>query len=75
MKGWLKKKKYKYQLEEVFKKAKLYDEHITRGGKITFILRFMMFSKRMKVYGTPLHCQTALIQLKFIRNGFVFSKY
>ncbi|PGS46290.1 cell division protein FtsK [Bacillus thuringiensis] len=34
MKGWLKKKKYKYQLEEVFKKAKLYDEHITRGGKV-----------------------------------------
>jgi len=34
MKGWLKKKKYKYQLEEVFKKAKLYDEHMTRGGKV-----------------------------------------
>ncbi|WP_151041050.1 FtsK/SpoIIIE domain-containing protein, partial [Bacillus safensis] len=34
MKRWLKKKKYKYQLEEVFKKAKLYDEHITRGGKV-----------------------------------------
>ncbi|WP_259384507.1 FtsK/SpoIIIE domain-containing protein [Bacillus thuringiensis] len=34
MKGWLKKKRYKYQLEEVFKKAKLYDEHITRGGKV-----------------------------------------
>ncbi|WP_075312682.1 FtsK/SpoIIIE domain-containing protein [Bacillus wiedmannii] len=34
MKGWLKKKKYKYQLEEVFKKAKLYDEHVTRGGKL-----------------------------------------
>ncbi|MGH1282462.1 FtsK/SpoIIIE domain-containing protein [Bacillus basilensis] len=34
MKGWLKKKKYKYQLEEVFKKAKLYDEHITRSGKV-----------------------------------------
>ncbi|MBY7114935.1 DNA translocase FtsK [Bacillus sp. 17RED48] len=34
MKKWLKKKKYKYQLEEVFKKAKLYDEHITRGGKV-----------------------------------------
>ncbi|PEK09401.1 FtsK/SpoIIIE domain-containing protein [Bacillus toyonensis] len=34
MKGWLKKKKYKYHLEEVFKKAKLYDEHITRGGKV-----------------------------------------
>ncbi|MED2492280.1 FtsK/SpoIIIE domain-containing protein [Bacillus thuringiensis] len=34
MKRWLKKKKYKYQLEEVFKKAKLYDEHITRGGNI-----------------------------------------
>ncbi|PGN46126.1 cell division protein FtsK [Bacillus cereus] len=33
MKRWLKKKKYKYQLEEVFKKAKLYDEHMTRGGK------------------------------------------
>lgn len=34
MKGWLKKKRYKYQLEEVFKKAKLYDEHVTRGGKL-----------------------------------------
>lgn len=34
MKGWLKKKKYRYQLEEVFKKAKLYDEHITRSGKV-----------------------------------------
>lgn len=34
MKRWLKKKKYKYQLEEVFKKAKLYDEHNTRGGKV-----------------------------------------
>ncbi|MEI4617473.1 FtsK/SpoIIIE domain-containing protein [Bacillus cereus] len=34
MKGWLKKQKYKYQLEEVFKKAKLYDEHMTRGGKV-----------------------------------------
>ncbi|XMA29124.1 FtsK/SpoIIIE domain-containing protein (plasmid) [Bacillus bombysepticus] len=34
MKRWLKKKKYKYQLEEVFKKAKLYDEHMTRGGKV-----------------------------------------
>ncbi|MGU7369545.1 FtsK/SpoIIIE domain-containing protein [Bacillus cereus] len=34
MKGWLKTKKYKYQLEEVFKKAKLYNEHITRGGKV-----------------------------------------
>lgn len=34
MRSWLKKKKYKYQLEEVFKKAKLYDEHITRGGKV-----------------------------------------
>lgn len=34
MKRWLKKKKHKYQLEEVFKKAKLYDEHITRGGKV-----------------------------------------
>ena len=34
MKRWLKKKKYKYQLEEVFKKARLYDEHITRGGKV-----------------------------------------
>lgn len=34
MKRWLKRKKYKYQLEEVFKKAKLYDEHITRGGKV-----------------------------------------
>lgn len=34
MKGWLKKKRCKYQLEEVFKKAKLYDEHITRGGKV-----------------------------------------
>lgn len=33
MKEWLKKKRYKYQLEEVFNKAKLYDEHITRGGK------------------------------------------
>ncbi|MED2985039.1 FtsK/SpoIIIE domain-containing protein [Bacillus thuringiensis] len=35
MKGWLKKKKYKYQLEEVFKKAKLYDEYVTRGGKLS----------------------------------------
>ncbi|TFZ09445.1 FtsK/SpoIIIE domain-containing protein [Bacillus cereus] len=34
MKGWLRKKRYKYQLEKVFKKAKLYDEHITRGGKV-----------------------------------------
>ena len=34
MKRWLKKKNYKYQLEEVFKKARLYDEHITRGGKV-----------------------------------------
>ncbi|MEH7219232.1 FtsK/SpoIIIE domain-containing protein [Bacillus toyonensis] len=34
MKRWLKKKKYKYQLEEVFKKAKLYDEYMTRGGKV-----------------------------------------
>lgn len=34
MKEWLKKRKYRYQLEEVFKKAKLYDEHVTRGGKM-----------------------------------------
>ncbi|MBC6975093.1 MULTISPECIES: FtsK/SpoIIIE domain-containing protein [Bacillus] len=34
MKEWLKKRKYRYQLEEVFKKAKLYEEHVTRGGKI-----------------------------------------
>ncbi|MCC3688435.1 DUF87 domain-containing protein [Bacillus cereus] len=34
MKGWLKKKRYKCQLEEVFKKAKIYDEHVTRGGKL-----------------------------------------
>lgn len=34
MREWLKKRKYRYQLEEVFKKAKLYDEHVTRGGKI-----------------------------------------
>ncbi|CAI8899126.1 DNA segregation ATPase FtsK/SpoIIIE, S-DNA-T family [Bacillus sp. IT-79MI2] len=34
MKEWLKKRKYRYQLEEVFKKAKLFEEHVTRGGKI-----------------------------------------
>lgn len=34
VKEWLKKRKYRYQLEEVFKKAKIYDEHITRGGKV-----------------------------------------
>ncbi|PGD99979.1 FtsK/SpoIIIE domain-containing protein [Bacillus pseudomycoides] len=34
MKEWLKKRKYRYKLEEAFKKAKLYDEHVTRGGKM-----------------------------------------
>ncbi|MGH0789852.1 FtsK/SpoIIIE domain-containing protein [Bacillus cereus] len=34
LKEWLQKRKYKHQLETVFRKAKLYDEHVTRGGKV-----------------------------------------
>ena len=34
LKEWLQKRKYKHQLEIVFRKAKLYDEHVTRGGKV-----------------------------------------
>lgn len=34
LKEWLQRRKHKYQLEMVFQKAKLYDEHITRGGKV-----------------------------------------
>jgi S-DNA-T family DNA segregation ATPase FtsK/SpoIIIE len=34
LKVWLQKRKYKHQLETVFRKAKLYDEHVTRGGKV-----------------------------------------
>lgn len=34
LKEWLQKRKYKHQLETVFRKANLYDEHLTRGGKV-----------------------------------------
>ena len=42
LKEWMYKRSLKQQLMEVFRKAGLYREHQTRGGKSQFIQRFML---------------------------------
>ncbi|QDZ76692.1 DNA translocase FtsK [Bacillus cereus] len=46
LRAWLQKRKYRYQLETVFQKAKLYDEHMTRGGKIPIYPKIYDISKQ-----------------------------
>ncbi|HDX9577650.1 TPA: DNA translocase FtsK [Bacillus pseudomycoides] len=48
LREWLQKRKYRYQLETVFQKAKLYDEHMTRGGKIPIYPTIHDISKQNK---------------------------